>query len=257
MASAIPALLDIKFSLSIIAMSHGKASPLLPHRALREQIVMETITPRHSPFHSPALSAFQNSPALSPHYALSPSSTLNGSQRVMVIALNGNTSGRNAFHWALSNLLNPLTDLVVLLHVRPGTRELDDSNFVDFGDYLVEADMVEQEASRDLLRGYASRLVALGFSVRAIALRGEYGPEIVRKANELNATTVVVGTRAKKNGLMRLFFGGVSEYCVQNCRMPVVVVRDEMVEGLLSPGSSVSATPRSNMSPTMPPTHLT
>lgn len=120
----------------------------------------------------------------------------------------------------------------------------------------MEADMDEQEKSRTLLRAYANRLIALGFNVRAIALRGEFGPELVRKVNEVNATTLVVGTRSKKNGFLRLFMSSISDYCVANCRMPVVVVKDDMVDGLVSPGSSVTATPRSirALSPEMNPT---
>lgn len=61
-------------------------------------------------------------------------------------------------------------------------------------------------------------------------MRGDPRDEIVRKAHELNATAVVLGSRGM-GAFKRTFIGSVSDYIVHHSEVPVVIVKHPQHSG--------------------------
>lgn len=55
-------------------------------------------------------------------------------------------------------------------------------------------------------------------------MRGDPRDELVRKAQELKASAVILGSRGL-GAFKRAFLGSVSDYVVHHCPAPVIVVK--------------------------------
>lgn len=106
--------------------------------------------------------------------------------------------------------------------------------YIDFGDYLVEAEKQTRKHAHALIRkvgqDFLQRLELPAdykgprVSVRGIVMRGDPRDELVRKAHELGVNALVVGSRGM--GLLkRALVGSVSNFCFHNCHCPVIVVK--------------------------------
>ncbi|ORY43486.1 hypothetical protein BCR33DRAFT_698175 [Rhizoclosmatium globosum] len=114
-------------------------------------------------------------------------------KRIVAIAIDSSLFAEHALNWAIANYLQT-TDLVVLLNARtfvtpPGTVYMDVANWID------QQEAFSRSASHKLLRSVAARLKGLGFACKAIALKGDVKDEICRKAKEVHADTLIVGSR--------------------------------------------------------------
>lgn len=144
------------------------------------------------------------------------------SSRTIVIALDHSNHASHTFDWAKHHILTP-TDNVVLINVRPVPVD-----YVGFlGDTMAidhDTDEDFRSASHHLLQHYGYILKNCGFNVRAISIRGEIRSDLVRKTKELGADLLICGSRGLGK-LKRAFMGSVSNYLVNHCTCPVLVVR--------------------------------
>ncbi|ORZ10699.1 hypothetical protein BCR44DRAFT_102767, partial [Catenaria anguillulae PL171] len=143
--------------------------------------------------------------------------------RTVLISLDHSNHSSYAFEWAKKNLLNPATDLVVLVNVRP-IAVGHASFYEDMGQLVRDVEEENRTSSHRLLQHYGYDLKRQGFLVRAISIRGDTRSDVVRKAQELNATVLVCGSRGLGT-LQRAFLGSCSNYLVNHAPCPVLCVR--------------------------------
>lgn len=144
------------------------------------------------------------------------SESLKASQfsKVVIVAIDSSESSRYAVNWAL-NHFNKKNDLVVFINVRDSIPSLNS-----------DSDDKNRSNSHELLKDYLKIYQDLDFSCRAIAMKGEPKVEIVRKANELGADLLIMGSRGM-GAFKKIFIGSVSEYCVNNAQCPVLIVKNK------------------------------
>ncbi|KAI9220899.1 hypothetical protein BC828DRAFT_382409 [Blastocladiella britannica] len=178
--------------------------------------------------------------------------TTANASRTVLVALDGSQHSAFAFDWAKHNLLNPTTDLVVLVHVRP-IAVGHGSFYEDMGHLVRDVEEENRASSHRLLQHYGYKLKQQGFAVRAISIRGDTRSDVVRKAQELSATVVVCGSRGLGT-LQRAFLGSVSNYIVNHCSCPVLVIRppadsDLMTDNRGSEPATVLTNPETSQLP--------
>ncbi|MED6163665.1 Universal stress protein phos34 [Stylosanthes scabra] len=165
------------------------------------------------------------SPVLSP---------LADSQRKIAIAVDLSDESAYAVKWAVQNYLRP-GDAVILLHVRP-TSVLYGA---DWGSDAGAASESGEESRRKLEEDFDSftSTKASDLSQPLVEAQIPFSIHIVKdhdmkerlclEVERLRLGAVIMGSRgfgaAKRNAKGRL--GSVSDYCVQHCVCPVVVVR--------------------------------
>ncbi|KAJ3065989.1 hypothetical protein HDU98_010684 [Podochytrium sp. JEL0797] len=137
--------------------------------------------------------------------------------RIIAIAIDGSSHAEAAFNWALTNHIRP-DDLVVLLHVQPKITE----------SYTAEttlATKTKSEKSNGILAHYVAQLAANNLQYKAVSIigNGKDAPLIVAKVEELQASTLIMGSRGQSK-LAKRFLGSTSDYCAHNCKCPVVIV---------------------------------
>ncbi|KAI9472286.1 MAG: hypothetical protein EXX96DRAFT_583531 [Benjaminiella poitrasii] len=142
-------------------------------------------------------------------------------KRIIAISIDEG-SAEYVYDWAIHNIINPTTDLVVFLNCRqvdaPITPYFNPTGFVE------ELDDTKKIKSHCLLRHYAHKLKDANIAVRAIALLGEPRTEIVRKVTELKADILIMGSR-KLGTVKRALLGSVSDYCSHHSPCTVLVVK--------------------------------
>ncbi|KAJ3057277.1 hypothetical protein HK097_009936 [Rhizophlyctis rosea] len=153
-------------------------------------------------------------------------------ERVVVVALDHSKNSDKAFHWALDNFLNPKKDLLVLLNVRsitalPGGFG---SAYMDYSEYYTQMDEKARSDAHHLLQYYAAaarqnKVRRAFLAVKAIAMRGDPRDELVRKAKEVNADAVILGSRGM-GAWRRAVLGSVSDHCIHHLACPVIVIKD-------------------------------
>ncbi|ORX77515.1 adenine nucleotide alpha hydrolases-like protein [Basidiobolus meristosporus CBS 931.73] len=148
--------------------------------------------------------------------------------RVILIPVDESQNSRYAIEWSIENFLRPKSDIVVLTHVRPlyvssGTFA---TGYVDMGSYATTIEDQYREGSHRLLKEYAHILKDKNILCKAIAMRGDAREEILRKAVELKADMVIMGSRGLGT-LKRALLGSVSDYCAHNLPMPLVIVKEK------------------------------
>jgi len=151
-----------------------------------------------------------------------------GVTRVIVVAVDQSKHSENALNWALKNIINPATDFVVLINVRPSPVIPGPAGtvFLDYTDFIVKLDAQSRHEAHTLLKRYAALVNAKKVAVKAIAMRGDAREEIRRKIVEVDADLVVVGSRGM--GLVkRAFLGSVSDYLVHHVACPTLIIKDK------------------------------
>ncbi|KAJ3219724.1 hypothetical protein HK099_004619 [Clydaea vesicula] len=146
--------------------------------------------------------------------------------RIIAIAIDQSNCADYAFNWAVKNLINPETDQVVLLNVRPYITApiLYATIMTDKGDQYSKTDEANKIYSHNLIRKYAEILIKQKVKCKGVALRGDPREEIVYKVDNLKADVLVVGSRGM-NAFKRAFVGSTSDYCVHNCHCTVIIPR--------------------------------
>ncbi|KAJ3242222.1 hypothetical protein HDU81_006634 [Chytriomyces hyalinus] len=142
--------------------------------------------------------------------------------RVVAIAVDGSPVAEIVINWAIKNFIKP-TDLVVLLNARPFVTP-PGSVYMDVASFIDRQEAHHRAESHKLLRGFASKLKKHKFTTKAISLKGDVHEEIVRKAEEVDAEILIVGSRGL-GFLSRVLVGSVGDYCVHNAHCPVIVVK--------------------------------
>ncbi|MED6147112.1 hypothetical protein PIB30_040964 [Stylosanthes scabra] len=155
------------------------------------------------------------SPVLSP---------LADSQRKIAIAVDLSDESAYAVKWAVQNYLRP-GDAVILLHVRP-TSVLYGADWGSESRRKLEEDFDSFTSSKasDLSQPLVDAQIP--FSIH-IVKDHDMKERLCLEVERLRLGAVIMGSRgfgaAKRNAKGRL--GSVSDYCVQHCVCPVVVVR--------------------------------
>ncbi|CAI9787908.1 unnamed protein product [Fraxinus pennsylvanica] len=163
-----------------------------------------------------------------------PSGTPSGSQRKIAIAVDLSDESAFAVKWAVHNYLRP-GDAVVLLHVRP-TSVLYGA---DWGATDVSVDAADEKSQQELEDDFdnftttkanelAQPLVEanIPFKIR-IVKDHDMKERLCLEVERLGLSAVIMGSRgfgaSRRSAKGRL--GSVSDYCVQHCVCPIVVVR--------------------------------
>lgn len=178
------------------------------------------------------------SPAATLHQPASPrfpsGTPTAGAQRKIAIAVDLSDESAYAVKWSVQNYLRP-GDAVILLHVRP-TSVLYGA---DWGAVDVSADTTDEKSQQKLEDDFdnfttskandlAQPLVEalIPFKIH-IVKDHDMKERLCLEAERLGLSAVIMGSRgfgaARRSSKGRL--GSVSDYCVQHCVCPVVVVR--------------------------------
>ncbi|PVU87350.1 hypothetical protein BB559_004322 [Furculomyces boomerangus] len=146
-------------------------------------------------------------------------------KRVIAISVNDTQNSDDVVKWALENIIDKDSDLVVLINVRVINRTAD---FAAIGGYAEDPLSIEREKeySHNIVKKYGVKMRQDGYNVKAYSLVGDAGPEIVKKTIELNADHLVIGTRGL-SGLKKVFLGSVSEYCSKHCKCAITIVKTQ------------------------------
>lgn len=153
--------------------------------------------------------------------AIHPDSTHKDLKRIIAVSIDEG-SAEYVFDWALNNIINPATDLVVFLNTR--TVDAPMAPYISPKNFVEEFDETKKIKSHKLLKSYADRLKAMNIAVRAIALLGDPKVEIIRKVTELKADILLMGSR-QLGTVKRAFLGSVSDYCSHHSPCTTIIVR--------------------------------
>jgi nucleotide-binding universal stress UspA family protein len=167
--------------------------------------------------------------------------------RTVMIALDSSADSEHAFQWALKNFIRADgNDLVILATVRepvliPGAYGMYMGispkliiGYMDFGDYIAEAEeqsrlrahVLVKKYGQDLLKHFnlPAAVVEGKISVKGIVMRGDPRDELIRKSQESGACALVLGSRGLGT-FKRAFLGSVSDYIVHHSEIPVIIVK--------------------------------
>ncbi|KAI8367544.1 uncharacterized protein BYT42DRAFT_129898 [Radiomyces spectabilis] len=142
-------------------------------------------------------------------------------KRVVLICLD-ESSGKQAFHWALSNFVQPERDLVILVHVR--LIDIPMAPYINATGYLDDVSEQRREESHHLLREFADILVQRHIACKAISMTGDPKTEIIRKVAETKTDVVIMGSR-NLGALKRALLGSVSDYVVRHSQCTVIIAK--------------------------------
>uniref|UniRef100_A0A7N0V902 UspA domain-containing protein n=1 Tax=Kalanchoe fedtschenkoi TaxID=63787 RepID=A0A7N0V902_KALFE len=195
---------------------------------------MSMTSPRKSPEADRHPKAVVIQPS-SPRYPLSSCSTpIAGAQRKIGIAVDLSDESAFAVRWAVQNYLRK-GDAVILLHVRP-TSVLYGADWGSIDLSVAAEDEESQRKMEDEFDAFtnaksndlAQPLVEAGIPYKIHIVKDHDMKErLCLEVERLGLSTVVMGSRgfgaSRRNTKGRL--GSVSDYCVQHCVCPVVVVR--------------------------------
>jgi nucleotide-binding universal stress UspA family protein len=88
----------------------------------------------------------------------------------------------------------------------------------------IHTESTERDSAFNMLREVAAMLIGRDVSVQAVSLIGDARYELARKATELNAAALVVGSRGMGR-LQRMLLGSVSSHLAHNCSTPLVIIK--------------------------------
>ena len=112
-------------------------------------------------------------------------------KKLICIPVDESYDSEEAIDWAMNNIVDPETDQIVLLNVRPEAFAYDPLFWDQQAE--LEFDKFNTRYSHALLRKYIRIVRTYGAHVFAIALRGDTLTELVWKINELGPDIVVFG----------------------------------------------------------------
>lgn len=132
---------------------------------------------------------------------------------------------------------------LALIHVVPHLATAADQSILDWlRDKAPKAAEMEK-LTRETLAGKVAELQAEGLQVESYLEEGEPHAAIVRRAEEAQATLVVVGSHGR-TGLKRMLLGSVAEQVVRYAHTPVLVARSGPMEGPVVTGTDLSEAAR-------------
>lgn len=151
-------------------------------------------------------------------------------RRKVLIAYDNSEQSAQMFDWAVTDILRPELDHVVLATV----LDVQESTFIHTH-WLRDKSSGRQGHSRQIstseydelkahLQPLVERLIDKGVTAQIRVLKGDAKSKLVELAEELRIDLMIVGARGL--GLIgRLTMGSVSEYCVRNAECPVLVAK--------------------------------
>ena len=146
--------------------------------------------------------------------------------RTVIVAIDESAAALHAFQWAVTKQLNP-GDHLRLIHVQPYWEE----PLAVGADAVVYTAGKVRESSLQVARKFAQLCRDLhveDFKEEVIIQDGDVGPTICQYIDKLNTSLnnliLVLGSR-ELGFFGRAFLVSTSEYCVQHCACPVVIVK--------------------------------
>ncbi|KAI8894666.1 hypothetical protein BC833DRAFT_604080 [Globomyces pollinis-pini] len=151
-------------------------------------------------------------------------------QRTILIPIDESKNTLKFIEHAMNLLLNPKTDLIVLLHARtmqtshvflslispssqPASMQMNLSTFME----------QEKQESKELLEKLAKKLIANQFHVRAISTSGDARQVIDHKTELIHPDFIIMSNHSK--GIVgRTLLGSVSQHVLNYSKVPVVIV---------------------------------
>lgn len=132
---------------------------------------------------------------------------------------------------------------LALVHVVPELSTATHQSMLEWlQDKAPKAAEVEK-LTRETLAGKAEELRAEGITVETYLDEGEPHAAVVRRAEDIQATLVVVGSHGR-TGLKRMLLGSVAEQVVRYAHTPVLVARPGPAEGPVVTGTDLSEAAR-------------
>ncbi|XP_050207140.1 universal stress protein PHOS32-like [Mercurialis annua] len=184
----------------------------------------------------PQLSALRINPSSpSPSSSLTPTAA---AQRRIAIAVDLSDESAYAVKWAVSNYLRP-GDAVILLHVRPTSilygadwgsikPHIDSDKNTPIDEQKLEDDFANFTTSK--AKSLAQPLVDADIPFKIHIVKDHDMKErLCLEVERLGLSAVIMGSRgfgaSRRSSIKGRLLGSVSDYCVQHCICPVVVVR--------------------------------
>jgi nucleotide-binding universal stress UspA family protein len=190
--------------------------------------VMTKIPVKHQHLYQPEEHSVDETNSATSHPLSSPTAT--SPLRTILIPVDQSPHSSHTVKWAKKHFLRS-GDLAVLIHVRPYQQVY----LTDLGgDVLSAVESMEtsaRHASHELIRTFGRELMLhdeeslVGPMVKGFAIRGDARSDILRKAKELHADAIIMGSRGLGT-LKRALLGSVSDYIAHNASCPVVIVRE-------------------------------
>ncbi|KAI9184602.1 hypothetical protein H9P43_003661 [Blastocladiella emersonii ATCC 22665] len=152
-------------------------------------------------------------------------------QRTVLLPLDDSKHTDYTVQWAKKNFLTA-TDRVVLVTVRPTPSYFSNDMGAEMQASVHSADDAARDRAFELVRSYAKVIMhpaadggVVPAAVEAFAMRGDAREALLRKAGEVGADVIVMGSRGL-GAIKRTLLGSVSSYLAQNASCPVIIVRD-------------------------------
>ncbi|KAI9318215.1 hypothetical protein BX666DRAFT_1936076 [Dichotomocladium elegans] len=142
-------------------------------------------------------------------------------QRLVVVSVDPD-SAQYVSEWAIREFVRRDTDMVVLVHVRPFDVPI--APFVDGSVYMDEL-VQQRDDSHRFLRAVAHKFWHHNIVCKAISMMGDPKVEIIRKATEIHAEALIMGSR-RLGTIKRALLGSVSDYCSHNSPCTVLIVKE-------------------------------
>eukprot|EP00918_Siedleckia_nematoides_P082337 GHVU01180469.1.p1 GENE.GHVU01180469.1~~GHVU01180469.1.p1 ORF type:complete len:187 (+),score=5.21 GHVU01180469.1:224-784(+) len=146
--------------------------------------------------------------------------------QVVVIAVDGSKASDRAFQWYVDHLYKTSHRVWVVHSCEP---QFPSGKYSP--DYLVPPEQWAEkiDASKvkgqKLLSGYETRMNNLGIDGETHMDFGRAGPNIVQAANQVGATSIIIGTHGLGT-VRRTILGSVSHHVVHHVNVPVTIVPD-------------------------------
>mmetsp|Transcript_12242 Transcript_12242/g.19590 ORF Transcript_12242/g.19590 Transcript_12242/m.19590 type:complete len:257 (+) Transcript_12242:186-956(+) len=157
----------------------------------------------------------------------------NGLSRKIVVCLDASDYSGHALDWCAKKLFRE-NDEVHLLNVFdfepiPMSGPLDTfSEMESIAHQNAQLELRGQQNAIKLMKTYQKRCAEQGKVIPIAAVfQGSCNRKICEYAEDMDAELLVLASRGLGN-FKRFLLGSVSDYCVHNCKVPVLVVKDEM-----------------------------
>jgi nucleotide-binding universal stress UspA family protein len=150
-------------------------------------------------------------------------------KRTIFVAVDESEYSEHIVSWAIENIIDPATDLVVLLNARPVLGEFQPyvGPTPDYAALIKKLDADHIQTSTNLLNKLGKRFKTRNIETKAISISGDPKEALLQKTIEMKPTMLVVGSRGM-GPISRGLLGSVSNYLVHHSHVPVFVVRKHL-----------------------------
>ncbi|XP_078153559.1 adenine nucleotide alpha hydrolases-like superfamily protein isoform X2 [Carex rostrata] len=152
----------------------------------------------------------------------------NTGKRVMV-AIEDHESSQYALEWALLKLKPSLSSPLLIITVQPLTtfKYIAAASYASPSPELIQLVQEQQKQAALALLEKAKEICAKhGVDVETITEVGEPKEVICQVAENRNVELLIIGSHGR-GAVERFFLGSVSNYCVQQAKCPVLVVKQD------------------------------